>query len=54
MNEFETRTLICEARDAALLKQVLREKLKRYGGIKHEELELICAMFGIQREDDEA
>ena len=45
--------LINEARDAAQLKRLLAHKLKRYGGITHSELELICTTFGIQKEVDE-
>lgn len=53
MEDYEIQTLYCEARDAALLKRLLAERLNRYGGIKHDELELICAMFGIRREVEE-
>lgn len=45
--------LINESHDAELLKRILADKLSRYGGIKHDELELICAMFGIEKEVEE-
>lgn len=45
--------LISEAHDAVLLKRLLGDKLNGYGGIRHDELELICAMFGIRKEVEE-
>lgn len=53
MGNYEIEMLIAEAHDAALLKRVLAEKLNRYSGISRDELELICAMFGIRREVEE-
>lgn len=46
--------LIAEAHEAKLLKQLLEAKLYGYGGIRHDELEMICAMFGIRRGADAA
>lgn len=54
MNENILLELMNEAHDAALLKRILADKLKRYSGINHAELELICTMFGIEKEVDEA
>ena len=46
--------LINETRDAALLKRILADKLKRgYGGIQQSEVELICTMLGIEVEEGE-
>lgn len=45
--------LLNEAHDAALLKRILADKLNRYSHITYNELELICTMFGIQREVEE-
>ena len=44
--------LIKDAHEAKLLKQLLAKKLAHYGGIKHEELEIICMMFNIPKEGD--
>lgn len=44
--------LLNEAHDAVLLKRILEKKLNGYGGIKHDELELICTMFGIRKEEE--
>lgn len=44
--------LMNEAHDAVLLKRILEKKLNGYGGIRHDELELICAMFGIRKEKE--
>ena len=41
-----------EAHDAVLLKRILEKKLNGYGGIRHDELELICAMFGIRKGEE--
>ena len=49
MSENEIATLVKEAHEAKLLKQLLEEKLHGYGGIKNDELELICSMSGIRR-----
>lgn len=43
---------IREAHEALLLKRLLAKKLAGYGGITHDELRTICAMFGI-KEDNE-
>jgi hypothetical protein len=53
MNDNILFELINEAHDAALLKRILADRLNSYGGIKHDELELICTMFGIRREVEE-
>lgn len=53
MNDKEVEILVNEAHEATLLKRLLAKKLNCYGGIKHDELELICAMFGIEKEVDE-
>ena len=54
MNENILLELLNEARDAALLKRILADKLKRgYGGIQQSEVELICTMLGIEKEVDE-
>lgn len=44
--------LVAEAQDAKRLKAYLLKKLDSYGGISHNELADICAMFGIERKDD--
>lgn len=55
MNENILVELMNEAHDAALLKRILADKLKLgYGGIQQSELELICTMFGIGKEVEEA
>ena len=46
----ELHSLIKEAHEAKLLKQLMAKKLAKYGGIKHDELENICMMFGINKE----
>lgn len=46
--------IIQEAHEAKILKQFLFKKLKGFGGISHNELEVICAMFGIREEGDSA
>lgn len=46
----DIETLISESHDAVLLKRLLGKKLNQYSGISRDELELICAMFGIFRE----
>lgn len=51
MSEEKTVELIREAHEAKLLKLILAEKLSAYGGIKHEELKVICAMFGIAEKE---
>ena len=54
MNENILIQLMNEAHDAALLKRILADKLKRgYGGIQQSEVELICTMLGIEKEVDE-
>ena len=50
----QAEQLIKEAHEAKMLKQFLANKLSRYGGIKHEELETVCSMFGITKEGDSA
>lgn len=52
MNEEKTMELIKEAHEAKLLKRLLAEKLSAYGGIKHEELKVICSMFGVTESED--
>lgn len=47
MEELKLHDLIKEAHEAKLLKQLMAKKLTQYGGIKHDELENICVMFGI-------
>lgn len=42
--------LVQAEHELKLLKAFLANKLARYGGIKHEELENICTMFGITKE----
>ena len=49
---YELHQLAKEAHEAKLLKQFLAKKLSRYGGITHEELENLCAVFGITKEGD--
>lgn len=44
--------LVKEAHEARLLKNFLAGKLTAYCGIKHEELEIVCKMFGIIEEVD--
>lgn len=44
--------LIREAHEAKMLKRFLANKLSRYGGITHEELTNLCAVFGITKEGD--
>lgn len=41
-----------EAHEASILKRLLAEKLRSYSGITREELENICIMLGVTREDD--
>lgn len=54
MEGYEIELLINEAHEAVLLKRLLADKLARgYGGIKHDELELIGAMFGIWKKEVE-
>lgn len=53
MNDKEVEILVNQAHEATLLKRILAGKLKRYCGINHAELELICTMFGIEKEVDE-
>lgn len=52
MEEMELYGLIKEAHEARLMKQLMKKKLAQYGGIKHDELENICIMFGITKEGD--
>lgn len=47
LGEQRQAQLIKEAHEAKLLKNFLASKLTTYGGIKHEELETICKMFGL-------
>ena len=51
MIDQQSLEMIREAHEARLLKQMLAEKLLAYGGIKHEELKVICAMFGITEKE---
>ena len=44
--------LIKEAHEAKLLKAFLADKLACYVGIKHDELETVCAMFGISKKGE--
>ena len=41
----EYRELVRTQRDAECLRSIMQERLKSYGGIKHEELEILCKMF---------
>ena len=41
----EYRELVRTQRDAECLRSIMAERLKTYGGIKHDELEILCKMF---------
>ena len=41
----EYRGLVRTQRDVECLRSIMQERLKSYGGIKHEELEILCKMF---------
>lgn len=45
--DLTSQQLVREAHEARLLKQLMATKLTKYSGIKHDELETICVMFGI-------
>lgn len=47
----EYEALCRAAKEAECLKGFLRHKLNKYGGISYDELCVICATFGIVRED---
>ncbi len=47
MEEKDLHSLVKEAHEAKLLKNLLAAKLRGYGGIKHDELESLCIMFNI-------
>ena len=40
------------AQESAMLRRILHQKLKSYGGIKHNELEDICTMLGMIEEKE--
>lgn len=48
----EYRELVRTQRDAECLRAILWERLKMYGGIKHEELEILCKMFVPMESED--
>ncbi len=52
LGEQRQTQLIKEAHEAKLLKIFLASKLTTYVGIKHDELETICKMFGIIEEKE--
>lgn len=54
LGEQRQAQLVKEAHEAKLLKNFLAAKLSSYGGIKHDELETVCTMFGIPKEGDSA
>lgn len=54
LGEQRQAQLVKEAHEAKLLKNFLAAKLTSYGGIKHDELETVCTMFGITKEGDSA
>lgn len=51
MEEKDLHSLMKEAHEAKLLKMFLADKLTDYRDIKHDEVETICFMFGITKED---
>lgn len=51
MDGKELHQLVKEAHEAKLLKMFLADKLTDYSGIKHDDLETICFMFGITKGD---
>lgn len=42
----EYRELVSAQQEAECIKRILKEKIKHYGGIKHEELEMIGVALG--------
>ncbi len=48
----EYRELVQAKRDADCLKAVLAKQKASYGGMKHEQLEMLCVMFGLKEEGD--
>jgi hypothetical protein len=48
----EYRELVKAKRDADCLKAILLQQKESYGGMKHEQLEMICTMFGLKEEGD--
>lgn len=52
MEEKELHSLIKEANQLNMLKQLFRDKLNHYNGITHSELENVCIMLGFYKEGD--
>lgn len=50
----EYQELTAARREAELLKKLFKDKRKTYGGIKHEEVKLICEMFSLNEESEKA
>lgn len=48
----EYRELVQAKRDADCLKAVLAKQKESYVGMKHEQLVMICTMFGLKEEGD--
>ncbi len=44
--------LISTEREAKIIKALLKDKQKRYGEIKHSEIDTMCLMLGIEEEND--
>ena len=47
----EYRELVQAKRDADCLKAILLQQKESYGGMKHEQLVMICTMFGLKEEE---
>lgn len=51
----EYRGLVRVQRDMECLQSVMQERLKAFGGISHEELDILCKMFlqPVKQEEEE-
>lgn len=53
MEEKELHSLIKEANQLTMLKQLFRDKLNHYSGITRDQLEDICIMLGFYKEGED-
>lgn len=45
--------LVATEREAKIIKALLKDKQKRYGEIKHSEIDTLCLMLGIEEESED-